>query len=122
MGAIFSPFLAVAWLLSSRLALSHCESVLSSSVLREGDVDAALAGAGTGGGREPLRRRASLDRVLQGLAALEVRFLQVLVVHIFVRLTGPGAGPSDEPSLGLFGLFAMHRKSASYWYTYLVDV
>lgn len=83
MGAIFSPCLAVAWLLSSRLALSHCESVLSGSVLRRDDVDGALAGgaAGAGAGREASTRRAScLDRVLQGLAALEVSSLVVPVL------------------------------------------
>ena len=63
-GDIFEPCLGVAWLLTSRAALSECERVLARSVLE-----------GVFGPRRysdaPLR--SSMEAVLQGLGALEVR-------------------------------------------------
>ena len=68
-GSIFEPCLGVAWLLTSRAALGECEKVLARSVLRQEDLE------GMFGPRRysdaPLR--SSMEAVLQGLAALEVR-------------------------------------------------
>ncbi len=75
MGSIFSPCLAVAWLLTSRLALKdgNCESVLRHSVVREEDLEAAFASrSGSGPAAGERRRPACLERILQGLSALEV--------------------------------------------------
>ena len=69
MGDIFEPCLGVAWLLTSRAALRECERVLARSVLRQEDLE------GVFGPRRfsdaPLR--SSMEAVLQGLGALEVR-------------------------------------------------
>ena len=73
MGAVFAPCLAVAWLMTSRLALGSCESVLRCGVVRDQDLDDAFFGFL--GGQAAVRRRSGLERVLQGLAALEVRDL-----------------------------------------------
>ncbi|CAM9435430.1 unnamed protein product [Ectocarpus sp. 13 AM-2016] len=77
MGAIFSPFLAVAWLLTSRLAVCNCEIVLGCSVLREEDLDGAFRAAtvtsSVMSAEESMhtRRSCCLESILQGLAALE---------------------------------------------------
>ncbi|CAB1101793.1 unnamed protein product [Ectocarpus sp. CCAP 1310/34] len=77
MGAIFSPYLAVAWLLTSRLAVCNCEIVLSCSVLREEDLDGAFRAATVTSSvisaEESMhtRRSCCLESILQGLAALE---------------------------------------------------
>ncbi|CAM9548795.1 unnamed protein product [Ectocarpus sp. 12 AP-2014] len=77
MGAIFSPCLAVAWLLTSRLAVCNCEIVLGCSVLREEDLDGAFRAATVTSSvisaEESMRTRRSccLESILQGLAALE---------------------------------------------------
>ncbi|CBJ32008.1 expressed unknown protein [Ectocarpus siliculosus] len=77
MGEIFSPCLAVAWLLTSRLAVCNCEIVLGSSVLRQEDLDGAFRTAtvtSTWTSAEESthkRRSCCLESILQGLAALE---------------------------------------------------
>lgn len=87
MGAIFSPCLALAWLLTSRVALSNCETVLACGVLREEDLDGAFREGEEGGAdgslalveasnptpSPPTSSRCCIEAVLQGLAALEVR-------------------------------------------------
>ncbi|CAN0259561.1 unnamed protein product [Ectocarpus sp. 6 AP-2014] len=76
-GEIFSPCLAVAWLLTSRLAVCNCEIVLGSSVLRQEDLDGAFRMAtvtSTWTSAEEsvhTRRSCCLESILQGLAALE---------------------------------------------------
>lgn len=68
-GPIFTPCIAAAWLLTSESALRDCERTLSCSVLREKDLDEAFSlGSYTGPSR-----RTSIEGILQGLAALEVR-------------------------------------------------
>lgn len=91
MGAIFSPCLALAWLLTSRIALRNCETLLACGVLREEDLDGAFRGdeeivgdshemalafveASTHRPSPPTSTRCCIEAILQGLAALEVRF------------------------------------------------
>lgn len=82
MGEIFSPCLAVAWLLTSRFAVCNCEIVLGCSVLREEDLDGAFRTAtdtSTWTSAEECmhtRRSCCLESILQGLAALEVSWLR----------------------------------------------
>ncbi|CAM9618650.1 unnamed protein product [Scytosiphon promiscuus] len=84
MGAIFSPCLALAWLLTSRVALCNCESILACSVFREEDLSEVFRGKeefgagrdlalGEGSTHPPssISSRCSVEAVLQGLAALE---------------------------------------------------
>lgn len=62
--------MAAAWLLTSRVALDNCDSVLRFSVIRQEDLDCAFLEDGGSSNEEG--RRAALEGVLQGLAALEV--------------------------------------------------
>lgn len=73
MGDIFAPCMAVAWLLTSRVALEECEEVLACSVLRREDLSEAFRLEKSTGHEEI--SSSGHEGVLQGLAALEVRSL-----------------------------------------------
>lgn len=69
-GSAFAPCMAAAWLLTSRVGLDSCDSVLRFCILRQEDLDCAFLEGGGSSSEEG--RRVAHDGVLQGLAALEV--------------------------------------------------